>query len=118
MSSPIAIPVPIPHGSPVLPTSSPTFTDRFAIHRRDDGYGIRQPKVLRPVDNEGLRFLLLENISQEAVEAFKAQGFHVDHSTKAMSEQELLEKISSYHAIGIRSKTKLTEKVIRAASKV
>jgi D-3-phosphoglycerate dehydrogenase / 2-oxoglutarate reductase len=74
--------------------------------------------VLHPTDNEELRLLLVENISQEAVQTFRAQGFHVDHSTKAMSEEELLEKIGSYHAIGIRSKTKMTEKVIRAASKV
>ncbi|KAF5375086.1 hypothetical protein D9758_000343 [Tetrapyrgos nigripes] len=118
MSSPIAIPVPVHQGSPVFPTSSPTFTDRFAIHRRDDGYGIRQPKVLRPVDNEGLRFLLLENISQDAVSAFRAQGFLVDHHTKAMSEDELIEKIGSYHAIGIRSKTKITAKVLKAATKL
>lgn len=82
------------------------------------GLAIRQPKVLHPVDNEDLRLLLLENISQEAVRAFQAQGFHVDHSTKAMTEDELVAKIPSYHAIGIRSKTKITERVIKAASKV
>ena len=82
------------------------------------GFAIRQPKVLHPVENEGLRLLLLENISQEAVRAFQSQGFHVDHSTKAMSEDELVQKIGSYHAIGIRSKTKITERVIKAASKV
>ncbi len=91
------------------------------MHRKDSittTFSIRQPKVLHPVDNEDLRLLILENISQEAVRAFQAQGFHVDHSTKAMSEDELVEKIGSYHAIGIRSKTKITERVIKAASKV
>lgn len=82
------------------------------------GIAIRQPRVLRPVDNEDLRLLLLENISQEAVKAFEMQGFHVDHSTKAMSEDELVEKIGQYHAIGIRSKTKITERVIKSATKV
>ncbi|THV07717.1 hypothetical protein K435DRAFT_643192 [Dendrothele bispora CBS 962.96] len=83
-----------------------------------DGYAIRQPKVLRPMDNEGLRLLLLENISQEAVSAFRDQGFHVDHHTKAMSEDELIEKIGFYHAIGIRSKTKITAKVLKVATKL
>ncbi|KIP11395.1 hypothetical protein PHLGIDRAFT_27884 [Phlebiopsis gigantea 11061_1 CR5-6] len=82
------------------------------------GFAIRQPKVLHPVDNEDLRLLLLENISQEAVRAFQAHGFHVDHSAKAMSEDELVQKIGSYHAIGIRSKTKITERVIKAATKL
>ena len=82
------------------------------------GIALRQPRVLHPVDNEHLRLLLLENISQEAVKAFEDQGFQVDHSTKAMSEDELVEKIGQYHAIGIRSKTKITERVINAATKV
>ena len=76
------------------------------------------PKVLHPIDNDHLKLLILENISQEAVAAFTAQGFHVDHYTKAMSEDELVEKIPNYHGIGIRSKTKITERVIKAASKV
>ncbi|PIL31861.1 hypothetical protein GSI_06565 [Ganoderma sinense ZZ0214-1] len=87
--------------------------------RKDSvNFTIRQPKVLHPIDNEDLRLLILENISQEAVTAFRAQGFHVDHSTKAMSEDELVAKIGSYHAIGIRSKTKITERVLKAASKL
>jgi D-3-phosphoglycerate dehydrogenase len=76
------------------------------------------PKVLHPIDNDHLKLLILENISQEAVAAFTAQGFHVDHYTKAMSEDELVEKIPNYHGIGIRSKTKITERVIKAASKL
>lgn len=79
---------------------------------------IRRPKVLHPVDNEGLKLLLLENISPEAVGALQDQGWHVDHSTKAMSEDELVEKIHQYHAIGIRSKTRITERVLKAAPRV
>ncbi|KAI0815061.1 hypothetical protein BC629DRAFT_1279281 [Irpex lacteus] len=115
----------IPHQAAqvtVSPTSSP-LAER-GIHSRirqtsvSAGMAIRQPKVLHPVENEDLRLLLLENISQEAVRAFQAQGFTVDHSAKAMSEDELVEKISQYHAIGIRSKTKITERVIKAATKL
>lgn len=54
----------------------------------------------------------------EAVNAFRERGFHVDHHAKAMSEDELCEKIPHYHGIGIRSKTRITERVIRAATKV
>lgn len=116
MTSPIVIP-----GSRIVAASiSPTATnihDRYASSLRHES-NVRQPKVLQPVENEGLRLLILENISQEAVNAFKAQGLQVDHYTKAMSEDELLQKIGSYHGIGIRSKTKITEKVIKAATKV
>ncbi|EIN14156.1 hypothetical protein PUNSTDRAFT_48986 [Punctularia strigosozonata HHB-11173 SS5] len=123
MSAAINIP-----GSPVRYTTvvsvSPTassLTERITRPLRSDSlasYAVRQPRVLHPTDNEELRLLLLENISQDAVAAFRAQGFHVDHHAKAMSEEELLQNIGSYHAIGIRSKTKLTDKVIRAASKL
>ncbi|KAI0734459.1 hypothetical protein C8Q72DRAFT_806374 [Fomitopsis betulina] len=99
------------------PTTSTTLHDRM---RRDSTVNtkVREAKVLHPIDNEHLKLLILENISQEAVRTFQAQGFHVDHHTKAMSEDELVEKIGQYHAIGIRSKTKITERVIKAASKL
>jgi D-3-phosphoglycerate dehydrogenase len=79
---------------------------------------IRPAKVLHPVASGDFRLLLLENISQGAVQHFKQQGFQVDWHPKAWSEDELIQKIGQYHAIGIRSKTKITEKVIKAASKV
>jgi D-3-phosphoglycerate dehydrogenase / 2-oxoglutarate reductase len=79
---------------------------------------VRQPKVLHPIDNEDLRILLLENISLDAVKAFEANGWRVDHHTKWLSEDDLVQRIGQYHAIGIRSKTKITKRVIKAASKV
>ncbi|KAH9837191.1 uncharacterized protein C8Q71DRAFT_809257 [Rhodofomes roseus] len=120
MSQSVSIPAPKPHNQVVAsPTTTTTLHDRMAA-RRDSivNSKIREAKVLHPVDNEHLRLLILENISQEAVKAFQSQGFHVDHHTKAMSEDELVEKIGQYHAIGIRSKTKITERVIKAASKL
>ena len=96
-----------------------TFHDRFRSHHRKESFtNIRQPKILHPLENEGLRLLILENISQDAVTAFLGQGYHVDHYKTAFSEDELVEKIGSYHAIGIRSKTKITQRVLQAASKV
>ncbi|KAJ7786247.1 hypothetical protein B0H16DRAFT_1670433 [Mycena metata] len=108
MSQPIAIPqnpnnhVVGPSMSPSSPFSSPQM----------------KVKVLHPVENVHLRLLLLENISQDAVAAFRAQGFHVDHHAKAMSEDELIQALPAYHAIGIRSKTKITARVIKAATKL
>jgi len=114
-------PIPIPSSSPrvVAPSASPVPHSPFLRHRDSLVVldAIRQPKVLHPVDNEDLRLLLLENISSEAVHYFRSQGFHVDHYAAAFSEAELLEKIPHYHAIGIRSKTRITEKVIKAATK-
>jgi D-3-phosphoglycerate dehydrogenase len=81
-------------------------------------HSIRQPRVLQTLGSKEVKVLLLENISAGAVDSFKAQGYQVDHYAKAWSEEELLKKIGEYHAIGIRSKTKMTEKVLKAATKV
>ena len=97
---------------------SPPRTSIHGLFHRESFTDIRQPKILHPLENEGLRLLILENISQDAVTTFLGQGYHVDHYTKAFSEDDLVEKIGSYHAIGIRSKTKITERVLHAASKV
>ncbi|KAJ7038263.1 hypothetical protein C8F04DRAFT_1034835 [Mycena alexandri] len=108
MSDPIAIPQkPNTHvvGASISP-SSPFSSPQMKV------------KVLHPVENVDLRLLLLENISQDAVAAFSAQGFHVDHHAKAMSEDELIQALPAYHAIGIRSKTKITARVIKAATKL
>lgn len=113
-------PIPIPSSSPrVVASASPVPHSPFLRHRDSlvSLDAIRQPKVLHPVDNEDLRLLLLENISPEAVRYFRSQGFHVDHYAIAFSEAELLEKIPHYHAVGIRSKTRITEKIIKAATK-
>ncbi|KAF8341631.1 uncharacterized protein EI90DRAFT_2905831 [Cantharellus anzutake] len=80
--------------------------------------GQTRPKVLRPFAVKELKLLLLENISQEAVQAFKSNGFQVEHNPKAWSEDELVAKIGEYHAIGIRSKTKITERVLQHATQL
>lgn len=92
--------------------SSPTFNPSAV-----PAAGVR-PKVLKPFATEELRLLLLENISQDAVRAFTDLGFQVDFHKKAFSEAELVDSIVKYHAIGIRSKTKITARVLKAATKV
>jgi hypothetical protein len=100
------------------PKSSSISLSDHILNVRRQSINDRPPRFLQPVENGGIRLLMLENISQEAVFAFRALGFHVDHYTTAMSEEELVQKIGSYHAIGIRSKTKITSRIIQAAHKV
>lgn len=80
--------------------------------------GAPAPRVLQPFDREDIRILLLENVSQGAVRLLREQGYEVDFHTGAWSEDELVEKIGEYHAIGIRSKTRLTKRVFAAAPKL
>lgn len=76
------------------------------------------PRHLTPFDVGEFRILLLENVSQGAVDGLRQQGYQVDFHKGAWGEEELCEKIGQYNAIGIRSKTKLTAKVFRRAQKV
>src|ERR1044072_8508998 len=68
---------------------------------------------------EKIKILLLENISDTAVKSVTRNGYvQVEKLTKALPEEELMEAIKNVHLLGIRSKTKVTEKVLEAANKL
>ena len=60
--------------------------------------------------------MLLENIAQSGRDILEKQGYQIEHYKTSLSEDELIAKIREVHAIGIRSKTKLTERVLREAT--
>lgn len=59
-----------------------------------------------------IKVLLLENIHPVAVEAFAAEGFQVETVKGALPEAELAAKVRDVHLLGIRSKTRITPKVL------
>lgn len=61
------------------------------------------------------KILLLEGIHPIAQRELESQGFHVDLESTALTESELCERVKGYHAIGIRSKTQITQKVLQAS---
>lgn len=68
---------------------------------------------------EKINILLLENISNKAVQQITAQGYvQVKKLSGALSEDELIKAVKDVHLLGIRSKTKVTEKVLQAATKL
>jgi D-3-phosphoglycerate dehydrogenase len=68
---------------------------------------------------ELINILFLENISDKAVQQFKANGYtNVRKLTGALSEEELIKEIKDVHLLGIRSKTQVTAKVLAAATKL
>ena len=68
---------------------------------------------------EKIRILFLENISEAAAKNFRQQGYQgVDKITKALTEDELIKEIKNVHILGIRSKTKITAKVLEAAKRL
>lgn len=65
-----------------------------------------------------IKVLLLENIDQEAVNLFKQEGYQVEEIKRALAEDELIQKIKEISILGIRSKTRITKKVIENAKKL
>lgn len=65
-----------------------------------------------------IKILLLERISPIAIQQFINEGFQVETMDKAATEEQLLAKLPDVHAIGVRSKTQLTEKVLKVAIKL
>ena len=66
-----------------------------------------------------IKILLLENISQSAAAEFSEAGYvEVKQISGSISEEELCEAVKGVHIIGIRSKTQITENVIKSADKL
>ncbi len=66
-----------------------------------------------------ISILFLENISDVAVQHFKASGYsNVRKLSGALSEEQLIKEIKHVHLLGIRSKTRITQKVLDAAEKL
>jgi D-3-phosphoglycerate dehydrogenase len=67
------------------------------------------------IDEAKVRVLLLENIHPDAVSRLEEDGFEVESVSSALDEAELIERIAGVHLLGIRSKTKVTAKVLESA---
>lgn len=97
---------PSPRRQQVLVSSPP----RFSIT------AIPEPKY--SFAKSKIRVLMLENVHQSAVDLFRAQSFQLDIAPKALSEDELVARIPGVHILCIRSKTKVTERVLAAADRL
>jgi D-3-phosphoglycerate dehydrogenase len=72
-------------------------------------------KHLKPFATEDIKILLLENVNQTGRDILAEQGYQVESLATSLSEDELINKIRDVHVIGIRSKTKLTARVLKEA---
>ena len=76
-------------------------------------------KKITSYPKEKINILFLENISDVAVKFFNESGYaNVRKLNGALSEDQLIKEIKNVHLVGIRSKTKLTAKVLAAAEKL
>ncbi len=66
-----------------------------------------------------IKILLLEGVHESAVEELKFKGYsNIEYLKTSLAQHELIEKIADVHFIGIRSRTQLTDEVLRHAKKL
>ena len=66
-----------------------------------------------------IKILFLENISDAAIKVFRDAGYtDIKKVGGALTEEQLIEEVKNVHLLGIRSKTQVTEKVIKHAAKL
>ena len=68
---------------------------------------------------QDIRVLLLEGVSQSAVETFRAAGYsQIEFHEKSLPEDELKARIAEAHIVGIRSRSHLTADVLAEAKRL
>ena len=65
-----------------------------------------------------IKALVLENIHERAIDRLKREGYQVEVHPAGMTESELAEAIKDVSILGIRSKTQVTEKVLKNAKRL
>ena len=68
---------------------------------------------------ENIKVLLLEGISQSAVQVFRDAGYtQIEHHEKSLPEAELAAAVASAHIVGIRSRSHLTPEIFADAQRL
>ncbi len=68
--------------------------------------------------NRNINVILLENIYPDAVKIYQDEGITVKIVTGSLDEEELCKQIKDVSIIGIRSKTQVTERVLKCAEQL
>ncbi len=76
------------------------------------------PKKLS-LDKKFIKVLLLEGLHPSSLKTFMAAGYtNVENLKSAISEEKLEEKLKNVHILGIRSRTQLSQKILKKAGKL
>ncbi|CAG9999950.1 unnamed protein product [Clonostachys byssicola] len=102
--------------------STSPVTPQLATQSFASSWGAKLPqriapgeRPLKPFNTQDVKILLLENVNKAGQDILREQGYQVEALKTSLPEDQLIEKIRDVQVIGIRSKTKLTEKVLREA---
>ena len=74
--------------------------------------------ALTSFPKDRIKVLLLENIHPSAHEIFRSETFHLETLPGALGEEELAARVEDVHVLGIRSKTRVTDRVLHNARRL
>ncbi len=75
--------------------------------------------IIKSLDKDKIKILLLEGVHQSAVEYLNSQGYHnIQYEKKALPDDALAEAIKDAHFLGLRSRTQVTKEVLDGAQKL
>ena len=79
----------------------------------------RFPVVKHSLSKDKIKILLLEGVHENAIKELKDLGYtNIEALKIGLDEDQLIEKIQGVHILGIRSRTRVTEKVLAAANRL
>jgi len=79
---------------------------------------VTSDSAIHSFPKDQIKVLLLENIHTSAHEIFESEGFQLEKVSGALGEEELARKIEDVHVLGIRSKTRVTDKALSGARRL
>lgn len=75
--------------------------------------------MLTSIPKEKLKILLLENIHPAAIQLLKKSGYtDIEIHSGSLNEKDLAEKLARTHVLGIRSKTQVSEHLLKKAERL
>ncbi|PWW77530.1 hypothetical protein C7212DRAFT_314593 [Tuber magnatum] len=105
----------ISHTLSLSNSPSSTFHSPVGSYSSRTTFNRPSGKQLKPFNTQDIKIVLFENVNIAAREILESQGYQVEFHKSSLPENQLIEKIRDVHVIGIRSKTKLSAKVLREA---
>ncbi len=86
---------------------------------RAPGLNLYSAMIPTSFEKSKIKFLLLEAVHKSALATLTKAGYeNVEYLTTSLEEEELKEKISNVHFVGIRSRTQLSNAAFEAANKL
>lgn len=104
--------------SPLVAQSSRSLISKTKMTTTTSSPRKMLTKSLKPFDTKDIKVLLLEGLNKTGQDILNHAGYQVEAHLKALDLEILKEKIKDVHAIGIRSKTKLTREVLECAKEL